>query len=290
MSTNISPAFRISPDADLFNVSDSLRETLTPFIVSQFKRDVVSFLVRSFDSPENKESTATFAEFLKTSLSKLRGVSRNLDASAYFTEILAFHDEISKFQAYFVRNMVRHETYLLLSSIGLGSEGREAVLLTVDGVDSDYSYWNSSDSQVNGSGPNLISMEEWEDRKVAWGETLSYSKDVSEQGMVVKFFGEYSAHCLFAFSGFEGQMDVLLSSDFHEDRFRRLAVNGYWERLMKADPSLDILSLISESYAFFRSDSERDYGVLPLVDTNKELLNAAVRAAEERVADFPIVF
>lgn len=288
MSTNISPAFRISPDADLFDVSDSLRETLTPFIALQFKRDVVSSLVRSFDSSENKESAGTFADYLKASLSKLRGVSRK-DDSADFTEILAFHDEISKFQALFVRNMIRHETYLLLSPVGLGSEGREAVL-TVDGVVSDYSYWNSSDSQVNGSGPNLISSEEWEDRKVAWGETLSYGQDVSEQGMVVKFFGRYSSHLLLSLKEFVGQMDALLSDDFEEDRFRRLAVNGYLERLMKADPSLDIFSLVSESYEFFRLGSERDYSVLPLVGTNKESLNAAVRVAEERVTAFPIVF
>lgn len=287
MSTNISPAFRISPDADLFDVSDSLRETLTPFIASQFKRDLVKVLVRSFDSYENTEGAATFAEYLKASLSKLRGVSRK-ENNVSFTEILAFHDEISKFQASFIRNMTRHETYLLLSPIGLGSEGREAVL-TVDGVDSDYSYWNSSDSQVNGSGPNLISMEEWEDRKVAWSETLNYSKDVSEQGMVVKFFGRYSSHCLLNFSEFDGQMDDLLASDFHEDRFRRLAVDGYLKRLMQANPELDIFTLVSESYEFFRS-GERDYGVLPFVDTNKELLNAAVSFAEERVTDFPIVF
>lgn len=288
MSTNLSPAFRIHPDADLFTVSDSLRETLTPFIVSQFKCDVVNSLVRSFDSLENTGSTATFAEYLKTSLSKLRGVSRK-DDSSDFTEILAFHDEVSKYQAFFVFNKVRQETYLLLSPVGLGSEGRQAVL-TVDGIDSDYSYWNSSDSQVNGSGPNLISMDEWEDRKVAWGQTLNYGKDVSEQGLVVKFFGSYSSHRLFSLKEFEGQMDDLLSSDFTEDRFRRLAFNRYLGGLMKADPSLDILSLVSESYEFFRLDSERDYGVLPLVDTHKELLNSAVSFAEERVTEFPIYF
>lgn len=287
MSTNISPAFRVSPNADLFDVSDSLRATLKPFIASKFKREVVKTLVRSFDSYENTENTAAFADYLRTSLSKLRGISRK-ENNISFTEILAFHDEISKFQATFVRNVARHETYLLLSPIGLGSKGREAVL-TVDGVDSDYSYWDSSDSQVNGSGPNLISMEEWEDRKVAWGETLNYSKDVSEQGMVVKFFGMYSSHCLLSFGEFEGQMDDLLSSDFHEERFRRLAVDGYLKRLMTANPSLDIFTLVSESYEFFRS-GERDYGVLPLVDTHKELLNEAVSFAEERVTDFPIAF
>lgn len=288
MSTNISPAFRVSSDTDLFALSDSLRETLTPFIVSRFKRDVLSSLVRSFDSNENKDSTASFAEYLKTSLAKLRGFSRK-DDSVDFTDILAVHDEISKFQAFFIQNKVRNETYLLLSPIGLGSEGKEAVL-TVKGIDSDYSYWNSSDSQVNGSGPNLISMDEWEDRKVAWGETLNYGKDVSEQGLVVKFFGSYSAHCLFALSEFEGQMDTLLSSDFNEDRFRRLVFNKYLEGIMKADPSLDVMYLISDSYKFFWADSERDYGVLPLVDTNKELLNEAVRLAEARVAAFPVVF
>lgn len=288
MSTNISPAFRISSGTDLFALSDSLRATLTPFIVSEFKQDVLSALVRVFDSPENKDNTATFAEHLKVSLSKLRGVTR-MEESADFTDILAVHDEISKFQACFIRNKVRNETYVLFSPFGLVAEGRAAVL-TVDGIGSDYSYWNSSDSQVNGSGPNLISLEDWNDRKLAWDETLSYGKEVSEQGLVVKFFGSYSAHCLFNLSEFEGQMDSLLSSALNEDRFRRLVFNRYLDGLLRADPALDIFALFSDSYKFFRSDCERDYGLLPLADTNKELLNEVVSSVEERVTDFPIVF
>lgn len=282
MSTTISPAFRVSAEADLFSVAEGLRATLIPYLSDKFRKEAVSMAITEFDSVEERDSDWDFSEFLKISLNHLR---RNLtgDVETYDKYDLLPFRRILDFRAIFLRNKVRGETYVLLGE-PLDKNG-EALVLGVEGIESDFSYWNGSDSQLE-----TMTEEEWETRKVSWGETIDRLKGIPEQGIVVKFFESISIHDLCGWKHYEGQSDSLVAELAAEARFRRLVFNAYLENLRKVYPDLDIMQTINGSWQFMNPKKELDFSTLPFAEEQQIRLENAISFAEERVTKLSLVF
>jgi hypothetical protein len=283
MSTTIDPAFRVSSDANLFDVAEELRAVLIPYLTDKFRREAVSMALNEFDSLDEIDSGLRFAEFLEVSVLQLR---RNLvgDFDTYSKFDLLPFNRILDFHAVFLRNGVRGETYLLPSQDALGDKGEELVL-GVKGIVSDYSYWNGSDSQIA-----HIGEEEWLDRRQAWKETLQYSTGVVQQGLVVKLFERLSAYELASWKKYKGQGQALVAESAGEERFRRVVFHQYLDGLRKVYPDLDIMSVVSGSWRFMNPKRELNYTELPYAEEQEDLLKRCISYAEKRVADFPIVF
>lgn len=289
MSLTISPAFRVSSDADLFEVAEGLRTVLIPHLSNEFRKEAVRMAISEFDNPGNLISGQDFPKFLETHVSHLR---QNLagDLTNYDKYDLQPFQRILDFQAIFLRNKVRGETYVLLSQDGLNKEG-EILVLGVEGIASDFCYWNGSDSQVNGSNPLItdITEEEWLRRGDSWKETIDYKKGMVQQGLVVKLFESISIYELLSWKSYKGEV-ALIAEYALEERFRRIVFNTYLEKLRKVYPDLDIMETINGSWRFLNPKKDRAYGSLPFAEEESHRLQDAISFAEERVTAFPIVF
>lgn len=286
MSTTISPAFFVSADADLFAVADGLRAALIPCLSEDFRKEAVRLAITEFDSVEERESDWDFSEFLKVSLNALRrNLGGEIDTYDKYDkyDLLPFR-RILDMEAIFLRNKVRDETYVLISQNILDKSG-ESLVLGVEGIESDFSYWNGTDSQLE-----YLTEEEWETRKVSWNETIDRSKGVAQQGMVVKFFETISRYEMLKWDSFEGKSASLVAELAPEDRFRRLVFNAYLESLRRVYPDLDLMETINGSWHFLNPKKEREYGTLPFADEQSLRLQDAISFAETRVAAFPLVF
>lgn len=289
MSLTISPAFLVSADADLFEVAGGLRSTLIPYLSDNFRKEAVSMAVRAFDDAEEIDSGRGFSEFLESYLTLLRrNLSGDLETLDKY-DLLPFRRFLD-FQATFLRNEVRGETYVLLSQDQLCKEG-EALVLGVKGIAADFCYWNGSDSQVNGSNPFItnISEEEWLRRGDSWKETIDRRKGISQQGLVVKLFEQLSVYGLLSWKTYKGEM-ALIAEVAPEERFRRIVFNTYLEKLRKVYPDLDIMETINGSWRFLNPKKEREYDSLPFAEEESHRLQDAIAFAETRVIEFPLTF
>lgn len=290
MSISIHPAFLVSSDANLFEVAEGLRAALIPYLTDEFRKEAVSLAVREFDSVDEISSGLEFSEFLATSNNRLnRNLSGDLETFDKY-DLLPFR-RVLDFQAMFLRNKVRGETYVLFSGDVLGRAAEELVL-GVEGIESDFSYWNGSDSQINGSSSDitLITEEEWLRRGESWRETINFGRGIPQQGVVAKFFESLSSYELLSWKSYEGQAEMLVAELAPEERFRRIVFHAYLESLRKVYPDLDIMDTINGSWRFLNPKKEREYDKLPFAEEQKIRLNDAVLFAEKRVAAFPIAF
>ena len=284
MSTTITSAFRLSNSAtDLFTVAEELRAVTVPNLSDKFRREAVHLAIREFDSAEYINSGWHFSKFLQTSLNELR---RNLggEITTYDKyDLMAFH-RILSFKATFLRNKVRNETYVLLGE-GLNKAGEEQIL-ELDSVVSDFSYWNSSDSQVA-----LIGEKEWYRRRDSWKETLDRELGIPQQGITVEMFEKLSAYRLTGWrSNFEGNDEYLVKPSWIEERFRRIVFNTYLESLRKVYPDLNIMDAVNSSWQFLNPNKERNFDILPYSEEQRMRLEDAISFAETRTNAFPIEF
>ena len=293
MSTSIHPAFRLSADLDLLGFSGRLRDALTPHLTERFQRIVVDKAVRAYDEGHPDDSPLTsckdkpFSEFLSMYAVYLSRALFGMDDGLFDRYDLSSLRRIADGNGVILRNPVRDELYVLLSDGVAGEEESESAVLGVEGVVSDYSYWDATDSQLE-----WLSEDEWRDRKKAWSETLDYTKGVPEQGLVVRFFSSRSSYDLLGWRVFEGRSGALLPDNCWEARFRRLVFNRYmgeWGKTHR-DPDSDGLSDMFEALKFLKVENERDYSMLPSVAEHQGLLDEAIRRAEERISGFPIQF
>lgn len=282
MSTNISPAFLLSSDADVFKVSEGLRAVLVPRLIEDFQKETVNHAVRKFDRRENADSTEPFNRFFSQHLIHLgRSLFGAGDKMDRFDE--NFFTRISDFNGIIFRNPVRGEKYLLCSDDVLDKDGIEAVL-SVDGIEGEFSYHNSTDSQLD-----YLTYEEWQDRRDAWNETLDWKKGLQSQGMTVKFLSG-SSYELLNYDSYVAAEKALLPSAFIEDRFRMIVMDLYFSELVKVIPDLDILRAMNRSWKFLNANYERDYSKLWKADEHQSLVEEVVTTAERRVSEFPLIF
>lgn len=283
MSTTITPAFRLSSEIDVFTVADGLRGTLIPYLADKFRKEAVAMAVREFDNG-NEVPGLEFSEFLKKFIILLRenltGHSEKYDKY----DLLPFK-RILDCQAVFLRNKVRNETYCLISQDGLGEKGETLVLNEVKGIESDFSYWNGTDSQVA-----VIGEDEWYFRKACWKETIDRSVGIPQQGLVVRFFETLSLYELLNWKFFEGKSESLLAEEVEEERFRRIVFNTFLGKLRKVYPDFDIMEMVNGSWHFLNPRKARDYEKLPFFEEQKMRLDDAILFAETRVTDFPLRF
>lgn len=284
MSLTISPAFLVTSDADLFEVAEGLRAVLVPYLSEAFRKEAVKMAITEFDSVEERDSDCDFSEFLRVSLNRLRQNLAGMMETYDKYDLLPFR-RILAIEAIFLRNKVRGQTYVLVGQNVLDRKA-EALVLGVKGIESEFSYWNGTDSQLE-----YLTEEEWEIRKVSWNETIDRSQGVAQQGLVVKFFETtVSPYDLLKWDSFEGRSASLVAELAPEDRFRRLVFDAYLESLRKVYPDLDLMGTINGSWHFLNPKKEREYGRLPFAEEQELRLQDAISFAEGRVAAFPIVF
>jgi hypothetical protein len=284
MSTTITPAFRLSPDADLFEVAEGARSVIVPYLSQKFREEYVQVAVREFDSVEHINSGLSFSEFMQSSVRNLRENLNGKTGTLDKYDLLPFR-RILDFQGVFLKNRVRHHTYVLFSQDALGEEG-ESLVLQVEGIESDFSYWNGSDSQVAD-----IGEEEWYFRKDCWKETIDNKRGIAQQGIVVKFFEPLlSTYDLLNFKTYKGESESFVTEYLKEERFRRIVFHTYLDKLRKVYPDLDIMQTINRSWMFMNPAKELNYSKLPFFAEQELRLEDAVSFAETRINEFPLNF
>lgn len=283
MSTVIYPAFRLSKDANLFKVSEALRVKLTPILVEEFMRQVADYAVTNFDSGRDEDQS--FRDYFMSMVNEIHNALIFDCVTMDDTFLLNTVKQIRDYLGIFLLNDVRDEVYLKLSSAY--SEGFEDVVLSIDGIENEFSYYNSSDNQIRRE-VNPLTYEEWEDRKAAWNEVDSRNSNLAEIGICVNFFGDYSTSALLTkWETYEEAFDTLVTEKLKSRRFRHLVMNEYCSRVFKKLPELDLMDFMMSCFSAL-ADNGGDVSMLHEAESHPEELKAAILYAEERVQQLPI--
>lgn len=201
MSTIIKPAYKLAAGTEVFAFVREMRNVLTPtlkqYVCNAYYREAV------FAFDEDKEGR-TFREVLSSLIGEFMKQD-SIYASPFNAEVV------------FLKNPVRGELYVILYNFP-----DEAVTLfqSLGGVTEDFSYWNNSDSQLE-----YLSQETWDDRILAWTETLDLFEPTGVQGLTAALFPAY-AKKLLSVKDFEKQGDVL-DVPVYTQRYDRLLLNVY---------------------------------------------------------------
>lgn len=247
MSTTIAPAFRVSDDLDIFRFAETVRNDLTPKIIRLYQKHVLQYAVMNRDLHSDKDFRDVILEELKEDF------GRNLYFGATFL---------------FYRNPVRDETYVRV--LGVGSD-LTPELEKLPYFVSDYSYWDSSDSQLES-----ISEAEWKDRKKAWNETVAFDGK-SLQYVEVKLFDDYMIHVATSLKSFT---EAYLSLEYPslERRKHDLLFSAYHEKLTQSGVVLsanEVMMAVSQ-YSYMRTPD-----AFIRVSDHRDLLDAAIRETDE---------
>lgn len=278
MPIKISPAFLLHRDADLHALSHALRETITPILVTAFQKEFVNMVVADYDYPSPEGAQFSFAAYLRRKGSEVfQAVFGNQEDYDEIT--MSDLADIRDFRAVFVKNTVRDETYLLFTHHIPHTNLQEAVL-ALNGVASDYSYWNS------GLRPETLSEKEWADRGEAWSQTLDYNEDLPSQGLLVRFLDRFAKRDAIEIDDAD-TLKSLLRPNYEEERFRRMVVEHYI-RESKDIGIKDKMEFLSRELPLFVYGAERDYSKIPGTSESQELLKQSIQAAEARLMAFRI--
>lgn len=285
MSTTISPAFRLSEDADIFAVGNDLREALRPMLVKHFRDIVSDFVFYQFDAEISTETleNPSFKDFYKKTLGEINEalIHGNKPLDPMFLNLAK---SIRYYRGVFLRNEERNEKYLMLPLTTLGDKDLlEKTVLSVPGVEEEYSYWDATDSQLE-----YMTKEEHFDRYKAWRGALDMHGNAFEQGLVVQFFGDVSGWThLTCWSNYDAVFSEIATEERESHRFRQLVMNYYAGAYKAKFPDTSWHKLFFGMNAFMSSE-ELNPLLLAFAEEAPELVDEALKLASDRVTDFPI--
>lgn len=253
MSTTIAPAFKVSDDFDVFRFAETVRNDLTPKIVNLYQTHVLQYAVMNRDLHSDKNFKDAVLEELKEDF------GRNLYFGATFL---------------FYRNPIRDEIYVRV--LGVSTE-LSPELEKLPYFVSDYSYWDSSDAQLQ-----FISESEWKDRKKAWNETVAFDGK-SLQYVEVKLFDDYMVHVASSFKKFA---EAYPSLEYPSLKRRKhdLLFSAYHDKLTKSGVVLstdDVMVAVSQ-YSYMRTPD-----AFVQVSEHQDLLASAIRETDEYLERYP---
>lgn len=201
MSINISPAYKLDNN-DFFEFVQRMRTFLVPELNKVIYENYVAEALKKYDISEN----VAFRDVLNQ---VIKDTQKDKDSflARYF-----------KSQVVFFRNYVRDETYAILYDMPVPVVHSFA---DIEGVVEDYSYWNSSDSQLQ-----KMSQAEWKDRITAWEETIDLREATGPQGVSVRFFNQHYASYFVTVEKIEEAWDGLILPSF-ETRFNAVLLEVY---------------------------------------------------------------
>lgn len=253
MSTTISPAFKIADDFDVFRFAEIARAELTAEIVRLYHTQVLHYAVMNKDSHPDQDFRDVVVSELKEDF------NRDLHFRATFL---------------FYRNHVRNEVYV--RPLGFVSEVANK-LNKLPYIDSDFSYWDGSDSQLES-----MSEEEWKDRKKAWMETIPYDGK-SLHHVEVKLFDDYMVHVASSLKSFVESYPSLVYPSIDKRR-HDLLFDAYHRKLTDSGVPLsgeDVMKAVSQ-YSYMRTPD-----AFLQVEEHPELLAAAVFETDEYLQENP---
>lgn len=246
MSTVIKPAYQLHAGTDIFAFIRELRTVIVPMLEESICQEYFREAVFAFDGDrEGRTFREVLSSFIRTAAEQNSVYSRPFDAEVVF-----------------FKNPVRGELYVMLYGFPL-----EAIeqFQALDAVTGDFSYWNNSDSQLE-----YLSQEAWDDRIVAWRETLNLLQPTGVQGVTMTLFAEYAKR-MFSVNDFEKYQGVLKAPTYNK-RYDQLLLNVHGRLLHTAGVSFDgdVMAVITD-YLF----AEDKKSALPLAVERPEFVVAA---------------
>lgn len=221
MSTKIYSAFRLNSDINLFQWMEKLRTVLIPEIEKQVSEMYVQTAVLRWDQTEGKSFPEVLNEVLADS---------KKDDSGYYPE------RYFNASASLLWNPVRNQVYMMLHDT---PHEMNQLVLDMQEVIGDFSYWDNSDSQVEELG-----YDGWKDRLKAWKETLDFNSSITSQSLQIKFFDLYAKH-LFSVDLMKSHwVDIQLPS--YEKRFADVFAHVFLKRFsLSQDDMISFVSRVS---------------------------------------------
>lgn len=257
MSTTVSPAYRVEFVADVFKLADDLCAVLKPGLWEKAIGDVLRDTVYQYDNQV----------YLTGALP---------DFKVLFNEQVEFTDP-DELRSWFVflKHVPRDQVFVLFRGV---PHDMLSTVEQVPGVGEDYSYWDSSDSQLE-----HMSYEEWIERRVVWDEIIG-RKSLNVRGLRRDVFEDYEKEL--RYSAAKKALGSVAGRVEDRTRVNNLLLFAWVKELQGVGVRLDPDELMSATSRWVLSGGDRSH--LLYREQHPDLLEKCVRDVETQVAKSPV--